>query len=99
MTGSKLTIPNVGGNVVLLTQLYWPLVHPALQEPRRVSVTSSRVETHPRWWVELCARHGQEAWDPDAFWPWQADELRRLVADAKAEFGDAPVEVEVPEWV
>lgn len=33
-TQTTLTIPNVGGNVVLLTQLYWPLVHPALQEPR-----------------------------------------------------------------
>jgi hypothetical protein len=35
LQGSKLFLPNVGGNVVLLTQLYWPTVHPALQEPRK----------------------------------------------------------------
>lgn len=29
-----LTLPPMSGNVVLLTQLYWPTVHPALQEPR-----------------------------------------------------------------
>lgn len=29
-----LTLPPQGGNIVLLTQLYWPTVHPALQESR-----------------------------------------------------------------
>jgi hypothetical protein len=37
LQGSKLLLPNTGGNVVLLTQLYWPSVHPALQEPRKAS--------------------------------------------------------------
>lgn len=55
-------------------------------------------ETHPRWWVELCARHGQEPWDPDAFCFWRPADVQRVVAAAKAEFGEEPVEVEVPEW-
>ena len=29
-----ITIPDQGGNIVLLTQLWWPLVHPAMQEKR-----------------------------------------------------------------
>lgn len=33
----KPYLPMLGGNIVVLTQLYWPTVHPALQEERKCS--------------------------------------------------------------
>jgi hypothetical protein len=54
--------------------------------------------TVERWWKELCARHGQAAWDPDAFWFKSPSDLRILCDAAKAEFGFEEVEVELPDW-
>ena len=31
---ADLTTPRYGGNIVLHTMLWWPLVHPDMQEPR-----------------------------------------------------------------
>lgn len=31
-----LYLPEEGGNIVALTQLFWPVVHPALQEERKM---------------------------------------------------------------
>lgn len=47
-----------------------------------------------RWRKELCDRWGQGYDDPDQFCRWQPAELRKLIEDAKAEFGSEPVEVE-----
>lgn len=35
---APIFLDNVGGNIVLLTQLYWPTVHPALQEERAMTL-------------------------------------------------------------
>jgi hypothetical protein len=39
----KPFLPNWGGDVVFLTQLYWPSVHPALQERRKRDLTSKQL--------------------------------------------------------
>lgn len=51
--------------------------------------------TIERWRKELCDRYDQGYDDPDQFWMFQPTELRKLIDNAKAEFGSDPVEVEV----
>jgi len=45
-------LPEQGGNVDLLTQIYWPTVHPSLQEKRK-EVSMAKVENH-----RICDRCG-----------------------------------------
>lgn len=53
------------------------------------------LEQYPRWWAMLCARFGQHPGDPDAFCTTSPALLRQLVAEAKAEYGEDPITVEV----
>lgn len=48
--------------------------------------------TVERWWAELCAEHGQDPGDPDAFCFHPSAELGRLVEAAKQRWGDDKVE-------
>lgn len=43
---------------------------------------------HPKWWLALCARWGQDPDDPDAFCTTPPERLKALVAEAKAEHGE-----------